>query len=291
MPSCATQTGDRRQGMPSTKEIAKAKAIVADHAGKRGRKPREVVEAQELLDDLGVEQEEHEESEESEEQDTPRRMNATKAALTKGRGRPAAAKEEKVIKIPRLCLKTISITIVGISGLLVNRFDEKVKQQLEDDHQGKAKNKKTPATPDEEFRRSLYVIDEKKKIYGIPSGALKNCVVSACRYVDGIAMTTACGAFHVENGINGLIPIKSKGPEVDKRLVRVGPFGSKKPATRYRAIFHEWEATFQVTYNEGVITAEQLLNLYENAGFSVGICEFRPEKKGSLGMFRVKRKD
>jgi len=103
-------------------------------------------------------------------------------------------------------------------------------------------------------------------------------------------MTEAKGAFHIIEEAGGLCEIRGPRPEVDRRTVRVGTFGNKKPATRTRGRFDKWEITFVVQYRPDIITAEQLLNLYENAGFSIGLCEYRPEKSGNLGMFEVKRR-
>lgn len=205
--------------------------------------------------------------------------------------------EEKQIQIPKPALKTVTITIVGNTSLLVNRFDEKCMKEIEEKYRGKAKKKELEdlATAEQEYLRSLYVVKgnvgAKGTVYGIPAAGLKNCAVSACRFVDGVTMTVASGAFHVVNDFGGLVPIICKdGPEMDERMVRVGNFGNKKPATRRRGRFDKWEIEFDIMYNSGVISAEQLLNLYENAGFSIGLCEYRPEKKGNLGMFSVKRK-
>lgn len=210
---------------------------------------------------------------------------------TKGKpGRKAkVAAEEKTIKIPPISLKVVKITLQGETPLLVNRFDEKSRQQIEDSYRGTAKNKTQPRTAEEEFEASLYRVPGKKNVFGVPASGIKNAAVSACRFVEGISMTVAKGAFHVIGDIGGLIPIEGSDPVIDERIVRVGTFGNKKPATRRRARFDKWSLTFAVKFNEGVITTEQLLNLFENAGFSVGLCEFRPEKSGNLGMFCVKR--
>lgn len=180
------------------------------------------------------------------------------------------------------------ITLVGESPLLVNRFDEKSKREIEDKAMKKAKLKKDFGTPEEQFKSTLYPVPGKKDTYGIPASGVKNCAVSACRFVDGIPMTIAKGSFHVIGDIGGLLPLKASKPEIDARIVRVGNFGNKKPCTRYRARFDKWELTFDVKFNSRVISAEQLLNLYEHAGFAVGLCEYRPEKSGNLGMFSVK---
>lgn len=139
----------------------------------------------------------------------------------------------------------------------------------------------------QEFNDALYKMGPKK--FGIPAAGLKHCAVSACRFVTGVPMTVAKGAFHVLEQGNGLVEILGSKPVVDERIVRVGNFGNKKPMTRYRPRFDEWKITFKVIYNSKVISPEQLLNLYENAGFAIGLCEYRPEKGGNLGMFRVAR--
>jgi len=193
------------------------------------------------------------------------------------------------VSIPPIDFRTVRITLIGETPLLVHKFSEKSKREMDDKQQGAAKQKKSARIPVEEFRASLYEMPGKKGKYGMPAGGVKLCAVSACRYTDGLKMTQALGSFHVMEDAGGLIEIQGDKPVMDDRIVRIGNFGSKVAQTRYRGRFDNWKISFNVKYNARSISAEQLLNLYENAGFSVGLCEYRPEKKGNLGMFRVER--
>jgi hypothetical protein len=217
------------------------------------------------------------------------------------------------IVIKPLQLKEGNITIVGMSPLLVNKFDNKIRQELDDSYQEglNAKERKIKRedktrerkTPQAEFEASLYPFPGKPGYYGIPAAGIKKCAITAAS-LSNVPMTVAMKAFHIVGDTSGLVEIlgsspissskKSKKatkpePVMDERIVRVGPFGNKKPATRRRARFDNWEITFRVKYRADLITVEQLINLYESAGFSVGLCEYRPEKSGNLGMFTVKR--
>lgn len=199
-------------------------------------------------------------------------------------------KTDEVVKIPPIETQRVSITLEGMSPLLVHQFGEKSKRQIEEKQQKIAKGGRAARDPDAEFRSSLYTISGgKKPVYGVPASGIKNCAVSACRFIEGVSMTTAKGAFHILAPEDGLIPIKGPAPVMDARPVRIGGFGKKVADMRYRGRFDKWEVSFDVIYNKRVISPEQLVNLYENAGFAIGLHEYRPEKGGNLGMFHVKR--
>jgi len=56
---------------------------------------------------------------------------------------------------------------------------------------------------------------------------------------------------------------------------------------RYRGQFWPWFTLVQVRFNRNVLSAAQIVNLFNTAGFGVGIGEWRSEKDGQYGSFHV----
>lgn len=56
---------------------------------------------------------------------------------------------------------------------------------------------------------------------------------------------------------------------------------------RCRPWFPEWEAGCTITYDDTMLTEEQLRRVVDNAGHNVGLMTFRPEKGGLFGRFVV----
>lgn len=60
---------------------------------------------------------------------------------------------------------------------------------------------------------------------------------------------------------------------VDFRGVRVG----QAKVMRTRPIFHEWESEFSLAMDEQKFNEKELVQIVENAGRYVGLCEYRPK--------------
>jgi hypothetical protein len=57
---------------------------------------------------------------------------------------------------------------------------------------------------------------------------------------------------------------------------------------RYRGEFKKWMCEITVNFDASMLSAEQVYNLFNRAGFAVGVGERRPEKEGAgYGRFHV----
>lgn len=193
-----------------------------------------------------------------------------------------AEAHEVQIQLPKLNIQTMQVTLIGDSELVCHRWSEKAKKEMLDKQMKKAKQQRAAKDPEQDFKDSLYPHPEGG--YGFPTIGIKAAAVSACSHIANMTKVEARGAFH----INGeYVKITGSKPRMREDMVRVG-MGTAD--LRYRGGFTEWKTTFILRYNANVITPEQVLNLFNTAGFAIGIGEWRPEKDGSMGMFHVATK-
>lgn len=191
----------------------------------------------------------------------------------------AKATKSELIQLPDLKKRNAIIRVRGTSPLITHPFGQKALRSIEDKQKGKAKNAKHDIRdPEQEYHDSMYIREDGS--YGFPAIGFKAAVVTAANDA-GIQKVLARRAFHVLGG--ELIKIEG---EPNMRTDRV-TIGMGTTDIRYRAEFKEWSADVPIVYNEGVITLEQLINLFRIAGFGVGIGEWRPERNGIYGTWDV----
>lgn len=225
--------------------------------------------------------------------------------VTKGEaknGREAAVAEPIMAEgagklfIPELKTGLLTLTIEGDSPLVVNRFDEKGRQQMLDKQMGKAVNKKEKKDPKACFLGAMHWIGEKPTLdergretyakgrFGYPAVGIKKAMVAAARQLDGLKMTFLRGAFHVM-GVEktGLVEIRGE-PRMREDVVRLQ---TGVADIRFRPEFYPWSMQFIIRYNTSVIQPGQLAHLLNTAGFAGGLGENRPERGGDWGLFSV----
>lgn len=190
----------------------------------------------------------------------------------------AKTADVQVIEIPPIEISRYVIRIKGNSPLVTHAWSDKAKREMLEKQMGKARNKKAFKDPQADYEAAFYRLADGTA--AVPTIAFKAAVVSAARQVEGLTMTFLRGAFHVEGD---LVAIEGT-PEMNEAMVRVG-MGTAD--IRYRPMWHDWAINLVVRVNQRSITIEQLVHLFNQAGFSVGIGEWRPEKDGSWGMFEV----
>lgn len=182
------------------------------------------------------------------------------------------------VSVPRINIQRMLISLIGDSSLISHRWSEKAKKEMLDKQMKLAKMAKQAKDPQKDYEESLYVHPDGG--YGFPCVAFKSAAVGACRFVDGVKMTEARGAFHV---IGELARIEGE-PSMREDMVRIG-MGTAD--IRYRGEFKQWSTTLTIAYNTAVLSPSEIINLFNLAGFGVGVGEWRPEKDGSYGRFHV----
>ena len=147
----------------------------------------------------------------------------------------------------------------------------------------------------------------KEKIYreegkiGIPSANLFACLVEAGRDVVlksrtkiSTAKTTQLPAFFEIDQL--FLPFGVEGDEdydsekvwkTDMRRGKLPKDGTMVAIVRPR--FDKWGITVRFTVDTGIINADKIRELFDRAGRSVGLGDFRPSCRGPFGTFAVKR--
>jgi hypothetical protein len=202
---------------------------------------------------------------------------------------------ETIINLPRMAREKINITLIGETPLIVHRFAEKAKREMLEKQTKSAQKGKAAKNPEADFEASIYRMADGS--HGFPAVAFKAAAVTACTSLAGITKVAARQAFHVSGQqsirqgafsaaitTEELVQVHCPAPTMREDMVRVGMGTSD---IRYRAQYWPWAVDLIVEFNPLAMSAEQVLNLFNTAGFACGVGEWRPERDGSNGRFRV----
>lgn len=213
-----------------------------------------------------------------------------------------AAKNGDLVEIRPIDIRKVSIRIVGDTPLIMHAWSEKAKREMLEKQMKVTKTKAREAkNPVEDFIRSMYWLTEmpedmteagfEKAIasgarFGFPVTAFKQAAISAAYRMgwtkDKMSMR---GAFFIDGDADQMLEIKGDAPVMREDMVKVG-MGTAD--IRYRGEFRNWYADMVISYNaNGQYTIEQILNVINAGGYVCGVGEWRPERDGQYGMFRV----
>ena len=203
-----------------------------------------------------------------------------------------AGTQESQINIDDIPAETIIVPIVGTSPLIVHNWSVKAKRMMLEKEQGKKQVKET-RDPQAEYEAAFYRIDKGDGVerYGFPVTAFKAATVGAARFYGKDVTMTQLRQSLFFHGImtpadkQQLVEIVGE-PRMREDMVRMGGMG-RNADLRYRPEFPEWRAELRITYVRTAIQRSSVLSLIDAGGFGVGVGEWRPEKSGEFGTYRV----
>jgi len=208
--------------------------------------------------------------------------------MGKKQEQPEKPEKKEKVSIGGISIKTFRLTLKGTSPLICHKFSDRAQDAMLAKQMKTADRKvgKETKNPHRDYEESLYVLKDGR--YGFPISGFKNAAVDACSFMDGMKKVVMRGAFHIVDEHEGLAVIKGT-PRMRKDNVRVG-MGTAD--IRYRGEFPiGWQTTLVVKYNENAVSIPQICQLFNAAGFGVGVGDWRPQKDGSYGMFEVANND
>lgn len=190
------------------------------------------------------------------------------------------------VSIARIDSETLLVPIVGTAPLIMHAWSEKAKRQMLDAMQGR-KSPKEPKDPDAEYEAAFY--RTKEGGYGFPVLAFKAATVEASRFYGktvtkvGLRQTLFFTGEYSPSAGQSLVAVTGE-PRLREDVVRVGMSGTD---LRYRPEFPEWSTALTVTYVKSSLTRDSVLSLIDAGGLGTGVGEWRPEKDGDFGTYRI----
>ena len=194
------------------------------------------------------------------------------------------ADEATMLVIPQMELGSLKLLVSGKTQLVCQAFSEKAKRTMLGGQTKAPKQGREARDPQADYEACFYYTDDGH--YAMPSVAFKKAAIRAATDV-GMKMTDIRRAFFVNDEyvrIYGEPHMRNHHLSAPGDLVRNA---NGVADLRFRPEWTEWAAVLDIEFNTRVITKEQIINLFNVAGFGVGIGEWRPEKSGGWGRFYV----
>lgn len=193
------------------------------------------------------------------------------------------------VTIPRIRTADFTTMIIGTAPLICHKFSEKLRKQILDKHMGEASEGRTKKNPHDNYMAARYRLPDGTD--GVPAGGLKACIVDGFSKETGVPMTRAKGAIRVlatDSATNYVRIITPHEPSMREDVVRND---SGVVDIRHRPEYWPWAMELSVEFLPARVSNKQVLYAMQIAGFTIGLCEWRPaskqSKSGAYGTFRL----
>jgi len=171
-----------------------------------------------------------------------------------------------------MAMQKVTVSVKGISPLLMHKFPLVPVESVE----------KKP--PQEQAELAAYRWTD--GLLFIPGSNIQRGLVAAATFSKGKGRASlqkevaACMMVSPE-----VVSLNTKTFTLDSRPIVV-------PATKGRVLRHrprldEWQATFDVEWDDTLLRESQVRKIVDDLGQRVGLLDFRPERKGPFGRFMV----
>jgi len=192
---------------------------------------------------------------------------------------------ETVVQLRPINVQKLRVTVEGTSPLIQHKWSTKALEMMRSKGAGKKTKERSARDPQKEASEATYTTSDGKP--GLPLLALKSAIIMAAHKDIGIEKTLVRKGLFIQSPDASLIlPMKCSKAIVREDCVRVGMGAAD---LRYRPQFDTWSVEINIEYDADLLQPGDIVNLIDRAGFGVGVGEWRPEKGGEFGRFRVKR--
>jgi|SRR5262245_20647134 len=188
--------------------------------------------------------------------------------------------------------------LVGETPLIVHAWSQKAKLAMLSDQVKATKSGREKRDPVADYEASLYEMGDGN--YGFPAMGIKNAIVSAAHKDRGVPRSQVERALWVDADMVRVMPamagaicdmplvrIYGSAPEMREDMVRIGAGLNKKANLAYRAQFTDWAIRISGRLNASILSTDALGFLITESGMSAGIGEWRNERKGFFGAYRI----
>lgn len=164
------------------------------------------------------------------------------------------------------------VTIKGLSPLLMHAYPMVAIKGID------------KMVPEQQAEHAAYRTPE-GKLY-VPGMAIQRTLVNGAKFSKGKGRASlqgnvaACVMVTPEHVLLG-----QDNYTIDSRPVVVP--ATKGRIVRHRPRFEQWELTFDIEWDEELLSEKEIRQVVDDAGKRVGLLDFRPQNKGPFGRFIV----
>lgn len=201
--------------------------------------------------------------------------------------KPKETVESIQVEIQEIATGIVRFNVLGDSPLIMHRYPFKAWMELvlPSKHQNRAALEQTlKHVPIEEYRESTYQNRDVKRPaqFHLPNGMFAGCIAQTGVDIPGASRAVLERLTRVIDINIDLFGI----PQIFCAMVR-NSGQNRTPDVRTRAIFPQWACGITVRYIKPQLTERNITNLMGAAGMINGIGDWRGEKGGPYGAFKI----